>query len=213
MSEALVKLYNRYCKAKKFNFDISIKGIRLTKDVIEFIKDKNLQGLKFANNRYYVTDKLVLPKKEKSKIKEGKLEVNYKIGNSISSEFSYSPMLNTISFSKLDLKDIPENRIDEFISDSLTHEFLHALLYKEFNIDISIMFELIEHYFRNDNLHKEFINNYNKYHSLQKATYQQYIDKNFNGNFNIFLEEMHISEIDKIQAYIIANNRLKNENH
>jgi len=58
-SISLQKLKNRYLKAVKFNYDISSDDIKLTKDVINFIKEKQLIGLKYNtyNKCYYITNK------------------------------------------------------------------------------------------------------------------------------------------------------------
>lgn len=70
----------------------------------------------------------------------------YKIGRT---GFAYLPDSDIIEIHKLkdDYSKLTDKELLILISDSLTHEFIHSLLHKKFNLTVSKLFDTIGHLF------------------------------------------------------------------
>lgn len=209
-SISLKELKLRYNKAVKFDLDISIKGIKLTKDVIEFIKEKRLQGLKYNNfnNCYYVTDRLLLT--NKIIIKPGNIQTGIVLGTDKEHIFfSYNPLFNEIILGRPDMELFnSEEEFLTYINEAYIHEFLHSLLDKMFNSIVSNLFDLVEENFRESNILIKLIHRANKKYNCRMLTHKQAENSEGKGRLR---EYYHITKTEVNQAYILASKRLKQE--
>ncbi len=120
----------------------------------------------------------------------------------------YSLDINTITLGyefKCAQKKLSETEFDTFLSDTITHEFLHGLLGTLFNMTTSKLFDTIEHFF-NDTYLKEKVFNYiakdESWHS--PITWHNSIISN---GLDSFFADYHIDNIARIQSYIITGGK------
>lgn len=102
-------------------------------------------------------------------------------------------------------KLLSDNNFDTFLADTITHEFLHGLLLKEFDITTCKLFDTVEHFICDANI-KETLFKYmrNIDNDDFPITWKQSI---ITEGFNEFLAYYHIDKQDIIQAYIIAGGK------
>lgn len=92
-----------------------------------------------------------------------------------------------------------------FVSDTITHEFLHALITTTFNINTSKLFDAIGHLFGRDKLLESVFKDIRvKENSKYPVTWHNSI---ITEGFDIFLQDYHINNIDLIQAYIMTGGK------
>lgn len=97
---------------------------------------------------------------------------------------------------------LSDNDFDIFISDSISHEFLHGILLKEFSLAISELFDGIEHLICDiDIKEKVFESIRTEEGDNLPVTWHDYI---ITAGFNAFLQEYHIDNTDLIQSYILT---------
>lgn len=100
---------------------------------------------------------------------------------------------NINEFNKL----TPNEQI-ELTSDNLQHEFIHKILMELFDSKISHLFDCVERFFRNEQLHKRSLN------IINDITHYDFIKKE---GFLEFLRRKKLSFADVEQAYIYSNFR------
>ena len=104
-------------------------------------------------------------------------------------------------------KIFSDNDFDAWLCDVITHEFLHRLLLKEFDITVCKLFDAIEHFIRNSDMTTKLF----KYiRNIENSDYPMtWHDSITNEGFKAFMEHYHISNNNLIQAYIIAGGKQK----
>ena len=117
--------------------------------------------------------------------------------------------------------DLTDDEMIEYISDSLTHEHIHKILYELFNNVVSKLFDSIEDNFRNDELHRKLLVFVNKeflinseiknddkewYNNRESLTYKQFIEK---YGFKQFLVYYGLTYNDTLIAKKLTNLRDK----
>jgi len=100
---------------------------------------------------------------------------------------------------------LQDKDFDTFISDTIIHESIHEILYKQFGITISKLFDTVEHFISNMDIKEKVFNNIriNKQSSLPMTWH----DSITMEGFNAFLKHYHIDKPDLIQAYIITGGK------
>ena len=100
---------------------------------------------------------------------------------------------NTIGIGKGDFYKLSENEFSNYLSDAITHEYIHHLMHKYFSNTMSTLFDAIGHHFRNMSLLHKMINrdmsvthdDSIKEHGIKHWLNQRYIDINaFERNKN-----------------------------
>ena len=114
--------------------------------------------------------------------------------------FFYLNNQKIIELSNLDKLYLDEKEFDEYLSDGLTHEHIHMILEELFNTKVSKLFDSVELYFRNDDLHKKAISKCNG----RLITWHESI---LQDGFPSFLYHCNVSSSDMIQAKNICNHR------
>lgn len=123
-------------------------------------------------------------------------------------DFSYKPYSNVIciGMSSKVYDEISETELSEYIADSLTHEHVHHILFREFNITVTKLFDVVQQYFRNVHLHEKIINIHRKIDSSSfKITHEKFIK--VYGIINFFMN-YGISDNDLRNARILCNYRV-----
>lgn len=114
---------------------------------------------------------------------------------------SYLPDIDIIRIATGNLDMLTDSELIEYISDCLTHENTHKVLYRLFDNNVSKLFDGIEYLFRNDKLHEKILSYEN---GLPRVTYQSYIKK---YGFEKFLDHYHLNKQDITDANILCNTR------
>lgn len=98
------------------------------------------------------------------------------------------------------------DELTEYISDSLTHEVIHIVIAEMFNGVVSLLFDSIEYLFRNDVLHKKYLNllHINFPETRIQKTYQEVIQTK---GYDSFLNYYGISNKALIIAKRITSKR------
>lgn len=94
------------------------------------------------------------------------------------------------------VSELPEEELHKQYADTLTHEFIHYLLHKEFNLTISKLFDTVEQYFR---IYPDIINNLYK-----GVSWHDWIGRN---GYDAFHRRYHITNYDMDKAREVANRR------
>lgn len=131
--------------------------------------------------------------------------VEYKI-NVWRNSCRYETQTDIIHIGSKNLNNLSDNEVIEYVSDSLTHEHIHRVIYKMFNSTTTKLFDGIEHNFRNETLHVKGLSNIGELMYKTQETYRSFIKRR---GFSAFLEYYHISNNDFNQSNIICNKRLK----
>jgi len=130
--------------------------------------------------------------------------VEYKI-NIWGNSFRYEPSTNEILIASVDISILSDREISEYVADSLTHEYVHKVLYDMFGFTTTKLFDSIQQYFRNTSIQEKVFGI--KEHT-GKECYHKFIERE---GFKAFLEYYHIDEHDIIQANIACKRRNINE--
>ena len=137
MTKTLKKLRARWFKAIKYNsIGINVKDLNLkVKDVDRFIS-ANMNKIRSLNND------IIFIKRQS--------DINYEI---TSLGCTYNTDFDTIRIGIGDrCKNMTEDEMMEYLSDSITHEHIHRILFKHMSYEISAMFDAIGYLFRNSEL-------------------------------------------------------------
>jgi hypothetical protein len=128
--------------------------------------------------------------------------VEYRIRNVLNcTGFSFSPECDTI-FLGLEDGILDDKELINNTSDLLTHEFLHALLYKEFGLTTCKLFDWVNNYFRlHFTTHLKYLRVYNKKHP--KRTLKPHTNQTFNDFKNFY----HITDCQIKTCVKITNSR------
>lgn len=130
--------------------------------------------------------------------------VEYKM-NIWSKCFRFEPKTNTIYIASVDMSVLSDNEILEYVSDSLTHEHIHKILFEQFDVTTCKLFDAIQQHFRNTKL-------INRVFDISEHTGRETWDKFIKREgFNAFLESYHIDKQDIIRANITCKRRNINE--
>lgn len=116
--------------------------------------------------------------------------------------FAYIHKSRDIEFNMIGTCGLTDNELSEYISDSFTHEHVHKVLHELFNVSVCTLFDLVEHHFRNDELHKKYLRNYNAEFNTTRITYKDYIQR---FGVDDLLSSFNIS--NNIKNYYICNTR------
>jgi len=89
--------------------------------------------------------------------------------------FCYNPNSDRIEFNHED-NLLTDEELSEYLCDSIIHEYIHKILYDMFNARVSKLFDLVDHYFRNEELHVKYLEKFNSElnSECQKYTYSQW---------------------------------------
>ena len=128
-----------------------------------------------------------------------KMDIEFKISNDKGKMFCETHS-NTIYFGD---NENGYNRLSQkdfliYMADSITHEVIHAILYKEFNITVSKLFDTIEAYFYTDRKTMESL--YNNMNGLK--TWETYIKEH---GLRAFFNYYDITNTDIFEANCICN--------
>lgn len=105
-----------------------------------------------------------------------------------------------ILLSETGLNRLTDNEQIKYLADVITHEHIHKVLHKMFDLTTCKLFDAIEQHFRKyDKLHIKSIGN-----RLDTESYQSFIKRN---GFQAFLNHYHISNDMANQAYMICNSK------
>lgn len=111
---------------------------------------------------------------------------------------SYRPAFDVITIGDSNLDIFTDNELIEYISDALTHEHIHRVLFKMFDNTVSTLFDGIEYLFRSDELHRKHLKDTTRW------TYQEYIKKH---GYEKFLDYYGLDYADVLGANILCNTR------
>lgn len=112
--------------------------------------------------------------------------------------FSFGAHNDTIYFGLKEHGKLSDSELINFVSDCITHEYIHKVLYDLFDFTTSRLFDMMEQYFRIISLHEKAISD------TTRMTYQQYI--NYFGIDRLF-DRFGVSNSDIKEAQILCNNR------
>lgn len=101
----------------------------------------------------------------------------------------------TLAFER-GVDEAKEEELHKQFADTLTHEFIHYLLHKEFNLTISKLFDAIEQYFR---IYPEILNNIYK-----GVSWHEWIAQH---GYDAFHHRYNITNYDMDKAREVANRR------
>lgn len=114
----------------------------------------------------------------------------------------YQPHENTITlgleFHQLE-KELSSIELSKYVSESLTHEFLHSLLKKDYNDTVSKLFDAIEHFIGDFDFKKRIFSIIPGF-----DTWQSVIQ---NEGFEVFMAGYCIDKHDINQAFIITGGK------
>lgn len=110
---------------------------------------------------------------------------------------SFRPAINTITIGMQDTEILTDDELSEYVSDCLTHEYMHKVLFDMYGNEVSSLFDAKEYLFRDNELHEKIL-------LFPRWSYQSYI-KTF--GFNAFLRYYGLDEYDILQANIVCNTR------
>jgi hypothetical protein len=101
---------------------------------------------------------------------------------------------------------LTDDELSEYISDSLTHEVIHIVIGEMFNGIVSLLFDSIEYLFRNDVLHKKYLDllHFKFPETKIQKTYQEVIQTK---GYESFLNYYSISQKSLIIAKRITSKR------
>lgn len=100
-----------------------------------------------------------------------------------------------------------DDKFNMFLSDTITHELIHAILIKEYDLTVSKLFDTIEHHIGTYELKEcifEYLQDFNN--SRFPMTWHNSI---LNEGIQLFFKDYWIHKNDLIQSYIICNGRIK----
>ena len=121
---------------------------------------------------------------------------------------SYDPENDTIKlgtgFKKVE-NYLSTSEFSNFLADTITHEFLHGLLKREFNITVSKLFDTIEHLIGNYKLKSKVFRIIRK---QQGGIYPQtWHDCIIQDGFDTFMCDYHLSKDIINEAYILCGGK------
>lgn len=99
-------------------------------------------------------------------------------------------------------KVLSDKNFDIFLSDAITHEFLHDFFMREYDLTTSKLFDAIEHLLCNFKI-KEFMFKALRKHDNSEYPRSYHSDILKNG-INNFYDYYHIDNIKLIQSYILT---------
>ena len=93
--------------------------------------------------------------------------------------------------------NLTDDEVIEYISDSLTHEHIHNVLEHLFDWGTSQLFDVIQHFFRDEKLQRR------HYHTLNESVFFKFsltwLEYKENYGFNQMLEQLRLSKSDIIR--------------
>jgi len=130
-------------------------------------------------------------------------DIKYKIGDS----FQYLWGIITIGLTKECMKKLTKKELLEYLSDGITHEYIHHILTNMIDDDAitSKLFDTVAHYFENFELDRKVAHITSQYQS-EIQTWKDSIDKN---GIEEFKKWYHLTKKDIVYANKIANKRRK----
>ena len=101
---------------------------------------------------------------------------------------------------------LSSNDFDTFISDTITHEFIHSILMKTFDITASKLFDTIAYLIGNFSIKYQVFRDMQIFNEdiFPRTWHSSILSNGLNDFYNIY----HISNISLIQSYIVCNGRL-----
>ena len=93
---------------------------------------------------------------------------------------------------------LSNDELIKLVSDNLIHEHIHMILDHQFDATTCKLFDGIQQYFRNAELHEKIVD------GAINETYHKFIKRE---GFNAFLDYRNISHAEIERAYIICNKR------
>lgn len=132
--------------------------------------------------------------------------VDYKI-NMLQKGFTYNPFYDSISFNMTPqvYEQLTDKELLTFVSDSLTHEHIHSVLYELYGHTACRLFDVVQQYFRETALHEKTINIFNNIKQTNnRITHHGYIEK-----FGIlsYFKKYGITSDDVMNASVICSQR------
>lgn len=133
--------------------------------------------------------------------------VEYIIKKISSSTFGYNCIDNyiSISSSKKVMDSVNELEYSEYIADSLTHEYMHHILFKLYGVTVCGLFDTIQQHFRNTQLHEKIIKIENT--TGDKIKHMSHTDFIKLKGFKAFLDGYNITQSDINNAKLTCNQR------
>ncbi len=124
--------------------------------------------------------------------------------------YCFQPLYNRIliSINKEAFNKLTDKEKDTLISDSLTHEYMHYVLTKEFDKTVSCLYDIIEDKFRDTNILEKYYTNLNIIHNEHYMTHKNACLKY--GGYKHIHEYYHLNIEQINQAYKITNCKINN---
>lgn len=127
------------------------------------------------------------------------MEIEYVLNYKPTFQFSQRNYQILIGGNKESYNGFSDDEISEYISDALTHEYIHKIIYDLFKDDtLCKLFDAVQQYFRNTELLTRI------FEKINHITWNIYIDR---YGFDDFLEHYHIDENDVNDSFILSNIR------
>ena len=110
-------------------------------------------------------------------------EPEYGIGFNVLNGFAYDDINNIILFAMCD-KALSGDEVIAYVADSIVHEYLHHIIFREFGVIATGLFDAVGHHFRDYALLVKYTRNVNRlYDADVLTTYPEYITRCGFGGF------------------------------